>query len=93
IQQAVVDKGATQCGFCTPGIIVSLTGYAMECASHLTKEGFKKMLGGHLCRCTGYRSLKQSFGMIKEHIDTATGVKTLVEKGIILTISRIFPYD
>lgn len=83
IQQAVVDKGATQCGFCTPGIIVSLTGYAMECASHLTKDGFKKMLGGHLCRCTGYRSLKQSFGMIKEHIDTATGVKTLVEKGII----------
>ena len=83
IQQAIVDKGATQCGFCTPGIVVSLTGYAMECSNSLTKQGYKKTLGGHFCRCTGYRSLKQGFSVIKEHIDGKTGVKTLVEEGMI----------
>jgi len=83
IQKAIVDEGATQCGFCTPGIVVSLTGYAMECNHHITKEGFKKILGGHLCRCTGYRSLKQGFDAIKEHVNNKSGIQSLVEKGII----------
>ncbi|MCF6150198.1 MAG: (2Fe-2S)-binding protein [Candidatus Kuenenia sp.] len=82
IQKAIVDKGATQCGFCTPGIVVSLTGYTIK-GNRLTKEGFKKTLGGHLCRCTGYRSLKQGFDAIKEHISSESGVKSHVEKGII----------
>lgn len=58
VQQAVVDEGGTQCGFCTPGIIVSLTGAMIGQKEPLDLEAAKEALGGHLCRCTGYRSLK-----------------------------------
>ncbi|MFQ5640765.1 MAG: FAD binding domain-containing protein [bacterium] len=57
VQQAIVDEGGSQCGFCTPGIVVSLTGYLINAAPGLTADGIKYALGGNLCRCTGYASL------------------------------------
>ncbi|MFQ5771854.1 MAG: FAD binding domain-containing protein, partial [bacterium] len=60
VQQAIVDEGGTQCGFCTPGIVMSLTGYLLEAGSGLNEEGIKYALGGNLCRCTGYASLKRA---------------------------------
>ncbi|MCY4377009.1 MAG: FAD binding domain-containing protein, partial [Spirochaetaceae bacterium] len=50
--------GGTQCGFCTPGIVVSLYGLLLDDAKGLSLEDVKYALSGHLCRCTGYRSLK-----------------------------------
>ena len=58
VQEAVVEHGATQCGFCTPGIVVSLHGLLLDDARGLSLEDVKYALSGHLCRCTGYRSLK-----------------------------------
>lgn len=60
VQQAIVDEGGTQCGFCTPGIVVSLTGYLMEAGTEICDDGIKYALSGHLCRCTGYSSLKRA---------------------------------
>ncbi|MFQ5651618.1 MAG: FAD binding domain-containing protein [bacterium] len=57
VQQAIVDEGGSQCGFCTPGIVVSLTGYLMHAGKRVCEEGIKVALGGNLCRCTGYASL------------------------------------
>ena len=57
-QEAVVEHGGTQCGFCTPGIVVSLHGFLLDESKGLTLEDVKYALSGHLCRCTGYRSLK-----------------------------------
>ena len=81
IQQAVVDEGATQCGFCTPGIIVSLTGHLMQVGADLSKTGVKEALGGHLCRCTGYRSLKAVSDHLAGNGASATGVDRLVDAG------------
>lgn len=78
IQQAIVDEGATQCGFCTPGIVVSLTAYLMEDGVAVNKEGVKKALSGHLCRCTGYRSLKQCAVPMKAAVENRTGINALV---------------
>ena len=58
VQEAIVEEGATQCGFCTPGIVVSLTAGLMEEESDISKDFVNRALSGHLCRCTGYRSLK-----------------------------------
>ncbi len=58
VQQAIVDEGGAQCGFCTPGIVVSLTGALIGREEPMDLEATKEALGGHLCRCTGYRSLK-----------------------------------
>ena len=53
IQQAFVDYGAIQCGFCTPGMILSAKALLEE-NSNPTREEVKEALVGNLCRCTGY---------------------------------------
>ena len=58
VQEAIVEFGGTQCGFCTPGIVVSLHGLLLDGGKGLTLDDVKYALSGHLCRCTGYRSLK-----------------------------------
>ena len=58
VQEAIVEFGGTQCGFCTPGIVVSLHGLLLDSAKGISLDDVKYALSGHLCRCTGYRSLK-----------------------------------
>jgi carbon-monoxide dehydrogenase small subunit len=53
IQRAFIDYGAIQCGFCTPGFILSAKALLDRNASP-TKEEVKEGLAGNLCRCTGY---------------------------------------
>ena len=53
IQQAFVDKGAIQCGFCTPGMILSAKALLDE-NPEPTREEIESALAGNLCRCTGY---------------------------------------
>ncbi len=60
VQQAIVDAGGSQCGFCTPGIVVSLTGYLLQRGPSFDDVAVKYALGGNLCRCTGYASLKRA---------------------------------
>ena len=91
VQQAIVDEGATQCGFCTPGIVVSLTGFVMQDDVSIDTEGVKMALGGHLCRCTGYRSLKASAGLLQQSVGAATGVAALVERGMLPAYFEVMP--
>jgi len=59
IQQAFVDEFAIQCGFCTPGFI--LTAYEiLESGKEYTDDQLRKLLSGHLCRCTGYDNILQA---------------------------------
>ena len=53
IQQAFVDKGAVQCGFCTPGMILT-TKALLDENPEPTRDEIKSALAGNLCRCTGY---------------------------------------
>jgi xanthine dehydrogenase small subunit len=56
LQQAMVDAHASQCGFCTPGIVMSLFA-AYQSDRPLTYAGLCDQLAGNLCRCTGYRPI------------------------------------
>ena len=56
IQQAFVDEAAVQCGFCTPGIIMSAVEIAAS-GKKYTRDELRKMISGHLCRCTGYENI------------------------------------
>jgi carbon-monoxide dehydrogenase small subunit len=56
VQQAFQDCGAIQCGFCTPGMVLSATALLEE-NSRPTEEEIRKALEGHLCRCTGYNKI------------------------------------
>jgi carbon-monoxide dehydrogenase small subunit len=53
IQQAFVEKGAVQCGFCTPGMVLSAKSL-MDENPEPTKDDIRSALAGNLCRCTGY---------------------------------------
>ena len=56
IQQAFVDEAAIQCGFCTPGFIMTSV-EILETGKDYTDEELRKLLSGHLCRCTGYENV------------------------------------
>ena len=59
IQEALIEGGAVQCGFCTPGIIMTLKALYEE-NINADEEEIKKALKNHLCRCTGYETIISS---------------------------------
>ncbi len=59
LQEAFREEHGLQCGFCTPGILMSLTALAGE-VQHPDTEQIDAVLGGHLCRCTGYRNIRRA---------------------------------
>jgi carbon-monoxide dehydrogenase small subunit len=75
LQQAFHEEHALQCGFCTPGFLMSLTAFLQE-NPEPTDEEIREALSGNLCRCTGYVS-------IHEAVKSAARMlrKTLEEKG------------
>ena len=60
IQEAFVTEGATQCGYCTPGIIVAARAYLDRIEHVPSQEEIKDALAGNLCRCTGYTKIIQA---------------------------------
>ena len=56
IQRAFVDYGAVQCGFCSPGMIIS-TAALLRKHPHPTEEEIRRGISGNLCRCTGYQAM------------------------------------
>ena len=67
IQQAFVEEAAIQCGFCTPGFI--LTAWEiLESGKEYTDAELRKLLSGHLCRCTGYENILNAMERIVEEV-------------------------
>ena len=59
LQKAFVEKGAVQCGFCTPGMLMSLKQLYNEHPG-ADQEEIKKTISGNLCRCTGYQQIVEA---------------------------------
>ena len=56
VQQAFVDEAAVQCGFCTPGLIMTAVEIVGTGRTY-TRDELRKLISGHLCRCTGYQNI------------------------------------
>ena len=60
VQQAVLDHHALQCGFCTPGFLMSAKAL-LDKKPNPTRDEIKTAIAGNLCRCTGYQQLVEAF--------------------------------
>ena len=82
-QHAMAENFATQCGFCTPGFVVSMTGYALKKEHH---SACSDAISGNICRCTGYKSIENATEDFQEEIDliqSENHLENLVQKGFI----------
>ncbi|MHA1419060.1 MAG: FAD binding domain-containing protein [Candidatus Heimdallarchaeaceae archaeon] len=86
IQQALVDEGASQCGFCTPGFVVSLTGFFLN--EKLEKKDILTSIEGNLCRCGAYAAIIRSTEKLAKEISvedkkSKERIQQLIEIGIL----------
>lgn len=66
VRAAFVAAGALQCGYCTPGFVMSLAGMIRERGTAASREELLEALGGNLCRCTGYASIVCAVDRLRE---------------------------
>ncbi len=67
IQKAFIEEAAVQCGFCTPGLIMSAV-EIVGTGKKYNREELKKLISGHLCRCTGYENILNAMERIVEEV-------------------------
>jgi len=87
VQQALTDEGASQCGFCTPGIVMALTGFFLF-SETLDYSDAVDAADGNICRCTGYVSIQRAARKLCDEFaprldKTKNRVEQLVEWGIL----------
>ena len=67
VQEAFLEAGAVQCGFCTPGLVVAVT-ELLEHDPHPAEPVVREALSGNLCRCTGYQKILDAVRLASERI-------------------------
>ena len=72
IQQAFVDEAAIQCGFCTPGLIMTAV-EIVGTGKRYNRDELRKLISGHLCRCTGYENILNAMERIVEETYKVVG--------------------
>ena len=72
IQRAFIEEAAVQCGFCTPGLIMSAV-EIVGTGKKYSREELKKLISGHLCRCTGYENILNAMERIVEETYRVVG--------------------
>lgn len=85
VQQAMVDESGTQCGFCTPGFVVSLSGCCLS-REKVTEELAIRAIDGNICRCTGYKSIERAAAIVAEKLaakDVQNPISWSVENGFL----------
>jgi xanthine dehydrogenase small subunit len=95
IQQLIVDNSASQCGFCTPGIVLSLAGFCFT-STNLSYEDALDALDGNICRCTGYVSIRNAARALGERLAKIDRrpehrLNALIAEGVVPDYFRAIP--
>jgi xanthine dehydrogenase small subunit len=72
LQQVIGEEGGTQCGFCTPGFIVSMAGFCLS-VEMPTQANALAAVDGNICRCTGYKSIERALARVVEFFGAVGG--------------------
>lgn len=103
VQQEMVNESGTQCGFCTPGFVVSLSNYCLS-ENEPTQAKSIAAIDGNICRCTGYKPIERTAHNITDLLlnkDHNNSIKWLIDNQFIPTyfkdipqlISNLSPFD
>ena len=76
VQQAMVDTNGTQCGFCTIGFVMSLTGFVLNETTKHYNDAIAA-IDGNICRCTGYKSIERAAAILSEKINDKPEQETI----------------
>lgn len=76
VQKAMVDTNGTQCGFCTIGFVMSLTGFVLSEKTKTYEEGIVA-IDGNICRCTGYKSIERAVALLAENLSAKPDTRHL----------------
>ena len=76
VQQAMVDTNGTQCGFCTIGFVMSLTGFVLNENAKQYQDAIAA-IDGNICRCTGYKSIERAAAILSEKITDKPNQETI----------------
>lgn len=76
VQEAFVEAGAVQCGFCTPGLVLSAVAL-LERSGDPSREEIRSALAGNLCRCTGYEKIVEAVELAAGNMAASGGSKRL----------------
>jgi len=95
VQQALLEEGGVQCGYCTAGLVVALTGYLLA-AQGLAFADAQDAVVGNLCRCTGYAGIRRALAKLCASLalppeSSAGRVERLVGLGILPEYFRAIP--
>ena len=91
VQEAMTSNYATQCGFCTPGFVVSMTGFALSNNNNTTCND---AISGNICRCTGYKSIEKAGLEVEEKLankDDNHQIEWLIKEGFIPNYFETIP--
>lgn len=72
IQRAFVEEAAVQCGFCTPGLIMTAV-EIVGSGRRYTRDELRTLISGHLCRCTGYQNILNALERVVDEAHRAVG--------------------
>lgn len=76
VQQAMVDTNGTQCGFCTIGFVMSLTGFVLNESERQYKDAIAA-IDGNICRCTGYKSIERAAEILSQKMNNKPKEETI----------------
>lgn len=85
VQNALVENAGTQCGFCTVGFVMSLTGFCLD-ETEKTAANSVSAIDGNICRCTGYKSIERAAASLTEVLNRKNGrsrIDYAIEKNIV----------
>jgi carbon-monoxide dehydrogenase small subunit len=74
LQEAFVERNALQCGFCTPGMLLTIA-ELMERKPDASRDEIREFISGNYCRCTGYQAIVDAVEMARKGTGKSTGAK------------------